>query len=467
MIKQVSKWFLLIILSSSVFLSVIDIFIVNVAIPSIKKGLGGSDGDAQLVIVLYLLGYASFLITGGRLGDHFNKKKLFILSMLMFTLTSCMCGVSQLPWQLNASRFLQGISAGFMIPQGIAFIQVLFPDHKERIKALGIYGSIAGTASVIGQYLGGILPDLEFFIPGWRLIFLINLPFGLLFLLLAVRYLNNIPAVVKGRFDLSGVVLLTISLFLLIYPLVRGAELHWPVWSLLSIAVSFLSFAVFVTDQRKKLRQGKLPLLDVRLFAIKDFNIGLFAVLFYFMVQDTYFIINAVLFQEGLGISSSQTGIYFVFQGLGYVVASVISVRMIHRYGKWVLQTGVFIMVIALTFHLQYFGSGNEQFFEIPFILFLYGLGCGSVLPSLLTMALKSIPPTFAGVASGMFSTIQQTAIALGVSLTGSLFFYMLGSAMDLNSYLKAYKMATGINIALLGLVSFCLLLLPYERKTE
>jgi MFS family permease len=180
MSKQISRWFLLIILSSSVFLAVIDIFIVNVAIPSIKKGINGSDSDIQLVIILYLLGYSSFLITGGRAGDYYGKKKVFVVAMTAFIITSCLCGFSQSPWQINACRFLQGVSAAFMIPQGITYIQLLFPVHQDRIKALGIYGSIAGTASVIGQFLGGVLPDVHFMMAGWRFIFLINLPLGLI-----------------------------------------------------------------------------------------------------------------------------------------------------------------------------------------------------------------------------------------------------------------------------------------------
>ena len=164
--QQISRWFLLIILSSSVFLSVIDIFIVNVAIPSIKKGIHGCDSDIQLVIVLYLLGYAAFLITGGRAGDYYGKKNVFITAMLLFIVTSCLCGFSQMPWQINAARFFQGISAAFMIPQGISYIQVLFPLQPDRIRALGIYGSIAGTASIIGQFLGGLLPDIHSLMDG-------------------------------------------------------------------------------------------------------------------------------------------------------------------------------------------------------------------------------------------------------------------------------------------------------------
>lgn len=166
------------VVSSAIFLAVIDIFIVNVALPAIKKGINGTNGELQLVVAIYLLGYSCFLITGGRLGDYYGRKKMFILGMLGFTISSCFCGMAASGFQLNLARFFQGISASLMTPQGISYIQFLFPEAKERMKAIGIYGVIAGSASVIGQFLGGLLPDTHFAVEGWRLIFFINLPLG-------------------------------------------------------------------------------------------------------------------------------------------------------------------------------------------------------------------------------------------------------------------------------------------------
>lgn len=464
--KQTSKWIILIILSCSIFLSVIDIFIVNVAIPAIKKGIHGTDGDIQLVIALYLLGYAAFLITGGRAGDYYGKKKVFIVAMLSFTFASLLCGISQTASQLNTARFFQGISAAFMVPQGIAYIQVIFPSHQERIKALGIYGSIAGAASVIGQFLGGILPDTHFFIAGWRLIFLINLPLGMISAFLAAKLLKDNTITKTGKFDYSGVLLLTVALVSLIYPLIRGAELGWPWWSITLIGLSIVLLFLFLYDQKRKLLQRKEPLINVRLFSYKDFNIGLCAVLFYFMAQDSYFLINAILLQTGFGISSSETGIFFVFQGVGYVLASLVAIRLIPVYGKKVLQAGVVIMVAALILHILFFKSAAVSRMIFLPILFIYGTGCGSVLPSLLTMALKSIPPKFAGAASGTFSTFQQTAIALGIGIVGGVFFYVSGKAGTRQAYLSAYQTATIVNVILLLLVSFFLFLLPEKTTT-
>lgn len=470
---QISKWLLLAIISSSVFLSVMDIFIVNVAIPAIKTGIRGTDSDIQLVIALYLLGYAIFLITGGRAGDYFGKKKVFVTAMLLFVAISAVCGLAQTPWQLNTARFFQGVSAAWMIPQGITYIQELFPGKQERVKALGIYGSVAGSASVIGQFLGGILPDLDSALEGWRLIFLINLPIGLVAMLMALCFLPADRPSGDGQqrkvgFDRSGVVLLTGALVCVVYPLIRGRELSWPWWCVAMLIGGGLLLTLFVNDQRQKLsgrgeRRLVEPLLDVRLFGFRDFNIGMAIVLFYFMVQDSYFLINVMLLETGLGFGSAETGALFVFQGVGYVVASFISLRLVPLFGKKVLQAGVLLMIITLALHMIVLNGTHADRHLLYPVLFVYGLGCGSVLPSLLAVGLKNVPMELAGAASGTFSTFQQTAIALGIGVIGGIFFSKLGPLPDVAAYISAYRIATSTNMALLALVGFFLWLLPDE----
>ncbi|MGX5854463.1 MFS transporter [Dyadobacter jiangsuensis] len=461
---QISKWLLLAIISSSVFLSVMDIFIVNVAIPHIKTGIHGTDSDIQLVIALYLLGYAAFLVTGGRAGDYLGKKKVFVMAMLLFVITSAVCGFARTPWELNAARFFQGVSAAWMIPQGITYIQELFPGGPERVKALGIYGSVAGSASMIGQFLGGILPETHALLEGWRLIFLINLPIGLLVVPMALFLLPPDRRGQRSGFDHSGVLLLTGALVCLIYPLIRGRELSWPLWCVAMLVAGGVLLVLFISDQKQKRSKGHLPLLDVRLFGFRGFNIGMVVVLFYFMVQDSYFLINVMLLETGLGFSSAETGILFVFQGVGYVVASLVSLRLVPLFGKKVLQAGVVIMVVTLALHIVAL-NGPEVDRQLLYpILFAYGTGCGSVLPSLLAVALKNIPIELAGAASGTFSTFQQTAIALGIGVIGGIFFSCLGPLPDAATYISAYRIATVTNMALLALVGFFLWLLPGDE---
>jgi len=460
--KKYRKWLVFLIACSAIFLSVLDLFIVNVALPSIKTGIEGTDADMQLVIVMYIVGYASFLIAGGRAGDYFGKKKVFLTGMLIFTFASLSCGLSQSATQLNIARFIQGISAALMVPQGMAFIPGLFPDQKERVKMLGIYGSIAGTASVVGQFLGGLIPDLEIIQQSWRLIFLINVPIGLTAVVLGLKYLQELPFKTKDRFDFIGSLLLMLTLTSLIYPLIQGRELGWPIWSVSLLLLSVGLFLTFIYYQRHNVKMGKSPLIDIGHFKNSDFTRGLLISLFYYLVQDSYFLINTVNLQSGMGISSARTGIYFVCQGIGYVAASMFFTPRVDRYGKSISLIGSVIMIVALVFHLVVFNLNETSQMYIGLVLFIYGVGCGTILPSLMTISLKSIPENQMGASSGIYLTLQQVSVAIGVAVVGGVFFNQLHPPVTAR-FPVAYQWATLLNVGFLVIVS--VLLLPKRNK--
>jgi EmrB/QacA subfamily drug resistance transporter len=459
--KNISPWVALIIVLTAPLLSVIDVFIINVAIPSIKAGVHATDAQVQLVIAAYLLGYAAFLITGGRSGDHFGRKRTFFWGMIGFTFFSCLCGISQTPDQLNLMRFLQGISAAFMVPQAIAFIQILFSDPKERSKAVGWFGITLGLASVIGQVLGGYFSGGHFFVPGWRLIFLVNLPIGLVSLIAAWLYLSETEKHQGTKMDLSGVLILTAGLFCLIYPLIQGRENGWPWWSFAVLTLSLIIFVIFFQDQRRKKAAGKAPLIDAALFKFHDLNIGLAAVLFHFMMHTSYLLLSAVFLQNGLGLSPLTSGLYFVAPGILFTLSSVVASRLIPRFGTTVLQAGIFLIILTFGLQILYFKPGAD----IP-ILFtlqaLYGLGNGLVLPSLLNITLRSLPPKFAGAAAGLYSTVQQTSSALGICLIGGLFYYLIDHTRNVA---LAFHYGLAAHIACLVVLSILLLCLPKKVR--
>jgi EmrB/QacA subfamily drug resistance transporter len=455
--KSISPWWALIIVLTAPLLSVVDIFIINVAIPAIKEGVHANNAQMQLVIAGYLLGYASFLITGGRSGDHFGRKRIFTWGMIGFTLFSCFCGLSQTPFQLNAMRFLQGISAAFMVPQAIAFIQVLFTDPKERSKAIGWFGITLGLASIIGQVLGGYFAGGHFVVAGWRLIFLINLPIGAVALWAAHRYLPETTRQRGAKMDMSGVAILTAGLFCLIYPLIQGRESGWPWWSFTLLVLAVCIFIYFFYDQRRKKAAGKSPLIDDALFAFRDFNVGLWAVLFHFMMHTCYLLLSAVFLQTGLRLSPLTSGLYFVAPGILFTISSVVASKLIPRYGTIVLQVGVAVIVATFGLQILFFKAGVSVL--LLFVLqATYGLGNGLVLPSLLNITLRSLPPAFAGTAAGVYSTTQQTASALGVCLIGGLYFYLVDSTHNIE---LAYHYALAAQIGCGILVSIMLLCLP------
>lgn len=455
-----NKWLELIIVLSAPLLSVIDVFIINIAIPAIKAGVHATDAEVQLVIAGYLLGYAAFLITGGRAGDHFGRKKVFFWGMFAFTVTSCLCGLSVTPLQLNLTRFLQGLSASFMVPQTIAFIQILFTDKRERAKAVGLFGITLGLAAVIGQVLGGYLSDTHWAIAGWRLIFFINLPIGIFTLWATKRYVTETTGNLGSKFDYAGVLILTLALFSLIYPLTQGREAGWPLWSILLIVFSILLFAYFIYDQKAKLAAGKTPLIDVRLFELKDFNIGLFAVLFHFMLHTSYLLLSAVYLQKGLRISALHSGLYFILPGIMFIFSSIVASKLIVRFGKRVLQVGVVLLALAFILQMILWTPGVQTWIIIS-LMGLWGLGNGLVLPSLLNIVLQRVPAAYAGAAAGIYSTFQQTASALGVSIIGGIFF-----TFSVHGWQQAFQAGlTAILVCVLG-VGILLSILPKHKPT-
>jgi len=456
MSKIISPWLALVIVLTAPLLSVIDVFIINVAIPSIQAGVHANDAQVQLVIASYLLGYAAFLITGGRSGDHYGRKRTFIWGMIGFTVFSCLCGISQTPNQLNLMRFFQGISAAFMVPQSIAFIQVLFSDPKERSKAIGWFGITLGLASVIGQVLGGYFSGRHFFVPGWRLIFLVNLPIGIVSLLAAWLYLPETERHNSTKMDMSGVLILTIALFCLIYPLIQGREAGWPWWSFALLVLSGLILWYFIYDQRRKKATGKAALIDTALFKFHDLNIGLAAVLFHFMVHTSYLLLSAVFLQNGLGVSPLTSGLYFVAPGILFTISSVAASQLIPKYGTPVLQVGIAIIVITFCLQIVYFKTGASV--AMLFILQAsYGLGNGLVLPSLLNITLRSLPSQYAGAAAGIYSTVQQTSSALGICLIGGLFYYIIDHTKSVHLAFHYGLAAHIVCLIILSILLFCL----------
>lgn len=462
MLQNRQKWIALILVSMAIFLCVIDLFIVNVAIPSIKIALNASDADTQLIIVLYVIGYAGFLIAGSKAGDYLGKKRVYLIGMFIFTIASGLCCVSQTAFQLNLSRLLQGISAAFMVPQGLALIPLIFKESKEKAKAYGIYGSIAGMASVIGQFLGGLLPDIHTVIEGWRLIFVINIPIGLAAMYWGYTLLPESEKQNKNGFDYWAQLLLLLILIGFIYPLIEGREQGWPLWCLVMFGMSLVLSVLFLRHQRNREQQGKAALIDLKVFRFRDFNLGLVAVIFYFMVQDTYFFLNAMYLQHGLGLSSTQTGYYFVFQGIGYVVASLIAVKLLNRLEEKLILIGLGIMIFSLIAHLHVFSRHAIHPLGVYGILFMYGLGCGTVLPCMLTVAIRHIPNPLVGIASGVYLTVQQVAIALGIAIIVGVFFNLLEKDV---SYYAAYSTTTWLNVILLIGVAILFLINLKNKK--
>jgi len=456
-----SRWFVLLIVLTAPFLSLMDIFIINIAIPAIKKGLHSSDAELQIVIAGYLLGYASFMITGGRVGDHFGRKKVFLWGMALFTLASCWCGLSDSALELNIARFLQGASASFMVPQTISFIQVLFTTPKDRAKAIGTFGLVLGLASMLGQFLGGFFTYFHFAVAGWRLIFFINLPIGIVAFIAGWLFIKETPLHTGAKFDISGAVILSLALFALIIPIIQGRELGWPQWCIAGLILSIVLFIWFVIDQKRKLKNEKVPLIDMNLFRIKDLNIGLLCVLFCYMVYNSYLLISTLLLQNGYHFNSLLTGCMFVMFGVGFSFSSFFAMQLVTKIGKTVLQIGTIVMMISIGLQIFMFSKATISPQKVFLLVLLHGLSAGWVMPPIMNVTLKSVPHHFAGAASGLYATVQQASGALGISIIGGVFFNKLSTNKSIPDYHLAFRYGAGLEFLMLTILFILFLFIP------
>ncbi|KFF13323.1 MFS transporter [Chryseobacterium soli] len=441
-------------------LAIMDIFIINVSIPSIQRDIHVSNGDMQLIIASYLIGFASFLITGGKLGDVYGRKKIFIIGLVVFMLSSIICGLSSNSWVLIISRFVQGISSALMSPQVLSMIQMLYPAHEERTKAMGWYGVTIGLGTIAGQFLGGYFSSLHIMHEAWRLIFFINIPICLLAIVLGLKILEESKTTGTAKFNVSGVVILVLGLFCFTYALTSSEQGQFDGKSIFLVLSSIALLFYFIKNQRNRAKKNQSYLIDFTLFTYKNFNLGILAVSFFFIMLDSYFYILSVFFQEGLKINPLDSGEIIVFQGLGFILASVFSTKLIVRFGKKILIIGLLLIISVLIVQAYLFTEG-VSWVLLYALLFIHGVGVGSIIPSLANIALAGIPKDLIGNASGVYITFQQIAAIIGIIMIGSVFYYFLGEKPLVANYQKAFEMAISSNIVCLFAVIIIIAKVP------
>lgn len=455
-ISTVKKRISLLLISMSIFLSVLDLFIVNVAIPKIKVAMEASVADIQFIIVYYVIGYGAFLITSGKVGVRYGHKRIFVLSMFSFGLFSLLCGLAWDMPSLNMFRLFQGISGAFMIPQGVTLLSSIFVIEEERRRAYSIYGAIAGISSVLGQVLGGLLPDLDLAFGAWRLIFLINVPIAFVVGVLAWIVLIEIERKRDLKIQPLAQLLLVCLLVMLMYSLVTGADYGWTTTLLLVLVSAIIGIVLFLVIQFKNYKTSINVLIDFKPFTYRTFTVALVALVFFSLVQDSYFFIYANHFQLELDYTATQTGFLFASQGVGYVIASFLSLKFLSKYQERFMLLGLLLMIVGLAGHYWLLNREYIPFYEIAILLFEYGIGCGVVLPSLFTYALSSLPTDITSIGSSLYLTLQQISIALGVSIVGQSYFGSIDGHFN----------STVIMIVLL-LVTCFVLFMSYKRRLK
>ncbi len=443
------RWLTLVILLLAAFMNLVDVSIVNIAIPSIQRDLHASYADVQWALAGYTLAYALVLVTGGRLGDTFGRKRLFLIGVTGFTIMSALCGAATGPGMLIACRVMQGAMGGIMVPQVLAVIQVIFPP-AERIKALAGFGVTAGLGAVSGPLLGGLLIQHNLLGLSWRPIFLINVPVGIIAVAASAMLVRESRAPRPPKLDPVGVALITAALLLLLYPLVQGRQFGWPAWTFAAMGASVPVFAAFAGYERIKARRDGSPLVQLSLFRERAFSVGMAIALAFFLGIASFGLVLTLFLQLGLGFTPLHAGLTFLPFSAGVLVSSGAAARLAPRFGRGVTMAGALIIaagMAGLIVIVRHYGPAVTTWEMTPGLV-AAGLGLGAVIAPLADILLADVPRQHAGSASGVFNTGLQLGNSIGIAAIGVVFFGLLGSQSGPAAAAVAPQLRTGLAAA-------------------
>jgi MFS family permease len=428
-----NRWAALTVLLIGAFLAPLDFFIVNNAMPAITAGLNARSSDVQLVISGYAVVYAVFLITGGRLGDIYGRKTIFLLGLGGFAMASALCGLAWSPLSLIMARLLQALTAAAMAPQALASVHALFPPH-ERGRALGIYGVTLGLSSIVGQLLGGALVGADIGGFGWRLVFLINVPIVIVTILAAIPLLRETRGAHRPTLDIGGVVLSSLALSSFVVPLVEGRERGWPLWSILMLLTTPFFVEAFRRYEIRLAKAGGDPLIAIEVFQSHGLLRGIGAIMTLYAVA-TFFLTYSIYLQSALRFTAWQSGLAILPFSAGFLVASTFSPAI----GRWFGASAPslsYVMAasgsIATAIVVAYSPAGVVP--PWPLIvpaLVLFGFGMGLAIPTMVRVIVERVAPVHAGLVGGMFNSTLQVSAAVGIAVIGGLFFTALGARTD------------------------------------
>ncbi|MCW2915219.1 MAG: transporter [Actinomycetia bacterium] len=421
------RWIALFVILAGEVMDLLDALVTNIAAPTMRADLGGTPTMIQWLGAGYTLAMAVGLMTGGRLGDLYGRKQMFLIGALGFTAGSLLCALSQSPEMLVGSRVLQGLFGAVMLPQGLGMIREMFPP-KQMGAAFGAFGPVMTLSSIGGPILAGWLIDADFFGTGWRMIFLINLPLGLAAFLGGLKWLPKANPSRATRLDVPGMLIATAAAVLLVYPLVQGRELGWPAWTFVSMAASVALFVFFAWYEVRKQRSGRDPLIEPSLFLKRGFTGGLAVGLVFFSAMTGFSLVFSLYTQIGLHYSPLKAGLSGVPMSIG-MIAGFGAAQAVQKFGRKVIHAGVAIMaagVIGVVVTLQQTGIGVTPWQLAP-ALIITGLGMGLLMAPFFDTVLAGVEPHETGSAGGTLTAIQQLGAALGVAVLGTIFFGLLG----------------------------------------
>ncbi|ROS27902.1 MFS transporter [Cellulomonas sp. PhB150] len=421
-----SAWNALIVLMAGMFMALLDTTIVNVALPTIQQSLDASEATLSWIISGYALAFGIALIPAGRIGDRIGHKWVFFAGLALFTLASLFCGLAQNSIQMILARVVQGLAGGMFVPAVTAFIQLLFPG-PVRGKAFAILGSVIGVSTALGPILGGLIIEAFGDENGWRLVFWVNIPIGIIALIAAAKLL---PAGAEGGAregsDYVGLLLLSAGLVALLVPLIEGQDKGWPAWTFVTLAIGVLLIVAFAFWERREASADKNPLVPPHLFSHPAFTGGTILALVYFAAFTSIFFTISLLWQAGLMHTALESGVVGVPFALGSIVGASQSNRLSQRLGRTVLVVGTAMVAAGLIWVwlvLRTEDASSLSNWDLAVPLAIAGIGNGLFIAPNAQFIVATVDRTEAGAASGVISVMQRVGSAIGIAVIGSILF--------------------------------------------
>jgi EmrB/QacA subfamily drug resistance transporter len=425
------------------FLPMLSFFVINVALPAIGSDLRATSGELQLVVGSYGIAVATLLVVGGRLGDKFGRKRLFMIGLVGFTVMSLICAVAPTIGVLLVARVVQGAAGAAVTPQVLATITSLLTG-EHRARAMAMYGVAGGAAAAFGQILGGVLVEANVFDLGWRAVFLINVPVGIVGVAAAVRLIPETKAGKAQRVDLVGAALLALTLVLLLLPLTEGRPLGWPLWTWLCLAATIPAVLALGVHQHRSEQSGRSPLIPPTVLRLRAMRIGLLLAVAFFTTFGGFMFVFALATQGEAHMSPLEGGLSLLPMAVGFLITSIYGPRLQVRYGAglivrgWIIQ-GIGYAVLAVA-ALTLWPDVNPLKLALPMLI--AGFGSGLVMVPLMGVVLSQVPPAQAGLGSGILLTSQQTCLALGAATVGTAYLSLASRSWGQGGALAAVALA-------------------------
>jgi EmrB/QacA subfamily drug resistance transporter len=415
--RHPQRWRVLAVVLLAEIMDLLDSTVMNVAAPSVRAGLGGGEATLQWLSAGYTLAFGVLLVVGGRLGDRWGRRRLFVLGAIGFTVASALCALAPSPEVLIAARVAQGALGALMIPQGFGVLASVF-DEDERGKAFSLFGPVMGLAAIGGPILAGGLIALD---PGgldWRLIFLVNLPIGALVVVGALRWMPADDGDAGVRIDPVGAALVAAGSALVVHPLIQGREMGWPWWTFAELAAGVVAFLALGRRQRT----SASPILVPSLLRKRAFVGGLVVAVSFFAGVGGLMLVLSLHLQLDLGRSALWTALALSPMAVGIVISSVVAPNLAGRLGRSVLHVGLGVEAVGVL-GLAAVVAADLPTWALLGPTLVVGLGLGLLFGTLIQSVLAAASPAEVGSASGALNAVQQLATALGVAVLGTLFF--------------------------------------------